>query len=341
MPMGLESSMSEEQLKEMGIKPEEITVEKSEEKKIEKELTPIDKEYKAAQERFSGLINLVNERYENPNSTIAESPEQLKSFEEHNKQILNFCVERGVKKGLGEKQLATLEAAAILHDLAKSGKPPEESANIQNYMLAAHGEIAANEVKSIFEQQPEMLTKILGENYSEEDVEKTISTIEEAIRCHMGPHPGFMTRILENVNKELQKKGEMEIKHPYPEEGNIVAETLLAADMGSLADRKGREKVLTIRLNVPFFRKQDEHLSGECQEFDIDLSPGEAALLSGFDSAEQARDMLEDEDDREWVNELIEESKKGQYTYSEEKINYHDAITKREQFETAKRLSKV
>ena len=301
----------------------------------------IDKECKAAKERFSGLIDLVNERYKNPDSTIAETPEQLESFKKHNEQILSFCIERGMKKNLSKKQLATLEAEAILHDLATANKPPKELADIQNYMLVAHGEIAANEIRGIFEQQPKMLTKILGENYSKEEGEETILTIENAIKSHMGPHPGFMTGILENVNKALQKKGEMKIKHPYPEEGNVEAETLLAADMGSLADCRGREKVLAIRFNVPFFKKQDEDLCEEYKKFAINLTPGEAALLSGFDSAEQARDMLKDEDDKEWVDRLIRESKRGQYTYSGETINHHDAIIKREQFETAKRLKEA
>lgn len=303
-------------------------------KKTETEETK--REVEAAEKRFAMLIDLVNKRYENPDSTLAETPEQLESFKEHNKQILEFCVQRGNGKNLSETQLKTLETAAILHDLAKGDKPPKEAGDIKNYILAAHGEIAAGELKNIIKEHPEILIEILGNNYNKKEGKQAIITIKNAIKSHMGPHPGFMTMILENVNKTLKEKGLDEIEHPYPPEGDAVSETLLAADMGSLASRKGREKVLAIRSAVPFFKKQDENLCKEYQELGIDLAQGEAALLSGFDSAKQAKDMLRDEGDKKWANELIEESKKEDYLYEGEKINYDEAIVKRERFEKAK-----
>ena len=216
--------------------------------------------------------------------------------------------------------------------------PSEKITDIPNYVLASHGEMGAQEVKSIIGQHPEILSKILGEEYNQKEADETIITIENAIRCHMGPNPGFIEKILESVNKVLKRRGESEIKYPYPEKGDVVAETLLAADMCSLAGRKGREKVLAIRSNVPFFKEQDEILSKEYEKFGLDLSPGEAALLSGFDSAEQSRDMLKDLADREWVNKAIEASKEKDYLYEGKKVNYAQASVKREEFEKAKKI---
>ncbi len=312
--------------------------EKKEEPKVEErdaELEKaISKEQEEAKERFGVLIGLVNERYEGPESTLAE--DEVERFKEHNSEILNLCVERGMEKGLSEQELRTLEVAATLHDLNKADKPASEVADIPNHVLAAHGEMAADEVPDIIVQHPEVLESILGPDYSEEESDSVVANLQEAIRAHMGPHPGFMDFILAGVNKGLREKGMAEIEHPYPEKGNKVAETLLAADMHSLAGRKGREKVLAIRSSKEkgkdFFRKQDEKLSAEYGTYGIDLTVGEAALLSGFDSADQARDMFNSED-ADWVNRTIEASKKGDYDYEGKEINYQDAVAKRETYE--------
>ena len=308
----------------------------AEQKEIEEK---INKEKEWAEENLSELIDIVNTRYENPESTLADSPTQLESFKKHNAEILDFCVERGTEKKLTEKEVRMLEVAAVLHDLTKGDKPPEDKADIENFVLAVHGETGAEEAKKILEKNPEIITKILGESYNKKEAEKVILTIENAIRSHMGPHPGFMTGILERVNKTLRQKGEAEIKHPYPKKGDVVAETLLAADMCSLAGRKGREKVLAIRSAVPFFKKQDKELSEEYKKYNIDLTPGQAALLSGFKSAEEARDMIKNSADKEWINKAIEDSKKETYLYGLgkelETVNYADAVEKKEKFEMA------
>ncbi len=299
----------------------------------------IERELNEARQGFGELIESVDERYENPDSTLAGNPEQLEKYKEHNNQILEFCVERGVQKGLDPEKLRALEAASILHDLTKGEQPPKEMADIPNYVLAAHGEMAAQEIKDIFENHPEALSQILGENYSEEAAEEARGSIERAIRSHMGSNPGFMEGILSSVNKKLEEKELPLLEHPYPEEGDEVAETLLAADMRSLVDRSGRKKVLAIIEVTPFFRKkQVEEVCEEYQKMGIDLKPAEAALLGAFGSAEEAVEMIRNEEDKEWVREAFELSKEGDYDFEDEKVTYSEAIAKKERFETVKEL---
>lgn len=292
----------------------------------------IDQEFNKACEKYSDLINLVDSRYQAPESTLANSSEQLRLFKEHNDQVLKLCIQRGLEKGLSQQEIDQLEVAAILHDIAKADKPLGNKAEINNYVLAAHGEMAAEQLPDILNNYPETLTKILGNNYSKEDCSMVINQIQNALRCHMGPHPGFMDFILDSVNQRLSELGEPQLEHQSPKSGDKIAEILLAADMYSLADRKGREKVLAIRLAVPVFQKQDETLCAKYNKLGIKLSMGEAALLSGFDSADQARDTVKDAEDQNWINKTIESSKKGDYKYGDEIVNYQQAIAKRNNY---------
>jgi response regulator RpfG family c-di-GMP phosphodiesterase len=206
----------------------------------------IRQEQKEARERFKVLIDLVNARYSSENSTLANSPEQLNAFIAHNDELLDLCVQRGVEKGLSERNVRVLEVAAILHDLTKADQGSAETADIPNYILAAHGELAASEVPEILAEHPEVLSSIFGSKYTDQAGERITKQIQTAIRSHMGPHPGFMSGILAGVNKTLEKKGMARLEHTYPPADDKVAETLLAADMHSLAGRQGREKVLAI-----------------------------------------------------------------------------------------------
>jgi hypothetical protein len=292
----------------------------------------VNQEFIKACEKYSDLINLVDSRYQAPESTLTNSSEQLRLFKEHNSQVLKLCIQRGLEKGLSQQEIDQLEVAAILHDIAKADKPLGNKVEINNYVLAAHGEMAAEQLPNILNNHPETLTKILGNNYSKEDCSRVINQIQNALRCHMGPHPGFMDFILDSVNQRLSELGEPLLEHQPPKSGDKISEILLAADMYSLADRKGREKVLAIRLAVPIFQKQDEILCAKYNKLGINLSMGEAALLSGFDSADQAKDTIKDADDRIWIDQTIENSKNGDYKYGDEVVNYQQAVAKRNNY---------
>ncbi len=191
----------------------------------------VENEKKEARENFGALLDLVFKRYESPNPFMAKDPEQIRVLKEHVIDVIDLCIERRVEKGLDDKQLKMLEVAAILHDLTKLDQPSSEVIDIPNYMLAAHGELSAGKAGRIMEQSPEVVETILGKNYSAEEKTQTINVVVDAIKRHMGPHPGFMTFILEKVNAQLREKGKSELKHPHPADGEVVSETLLAADM--------------------------------------------------------------------------------------------------------------
>jgi len=153
----------------------------------------------------------------------------------------------------------------------------------------------------------------------------------------MGPSPGFMSRVFEYFNAEMEKRGHEGLH--YPEAEGDISEILLAADMGSLASKNGREKIMKIRMENKNFRKDDFETVQKYKALGIDLDPGEAALLSAFDSAFQARDMMKDEMYRKWLDGLIEESKGLEFSYEEggEKISWQTASEKKMKYDKAVR----
>lgn len=284
---------------------------------------------------FSPLWESVKERYVAQDSSIAGNSEQLQRYIEHIGETHWYFTERGVAKKMTDVELRMGQAAVILHDGHKTGKPPEGYEDIENYMLANHNNIAADAVREDLSEA--MIAKILGKDSlaSEDETEKeeVIERVSVAIRSHMGPRPGFMTLLLAGVNKDLVIKGLPVIKHPSPSKGDVVAETLLASDMASLASRKGREKVLAIQASDPFFRSLDQKIVSDYKKAGISLKMGESALLLGFKSAEEAREMINDNSDKMWINNLIEESKSGEYKYNGETVTYEEAHRKQQKYE--------
>lgn len=319
-------------------KAEEITEKSEKVEKVEDAAEISEKiqvEQENAREDFGELIDSVSERYADM------APDMKKAFIEHNGDILDSVIELGVKKGLSQKDIKLTEIAAIIHDMTKA-EPNKH--DIPNYTLANHGESAATEVDSVVTNQ--MLEKAGIDVSDPNAVQDAKNTISGAVREHMGPHPGFMDGILamtnaaiEAKNKELIAAGKDPvplIKHPQSE--GSVSETMLAADMGSLASQAGREKVMAIRSNVPFFDQQDQSTVSLYKKYGIDLKQGEAALLSGFDSAADAHDMLPDTSDRERTMSLIDESKLKTYKFNnptskeKEQVTWQEATQKRVDF---------
>ncbi|MFZ2192934.1 MAG: hypothetical protein WAV31_01710 [Candidatus Moraniibacteriota bacterium] len=292
-------------------------------------LEKIERERKEAKERFGNLIALVSERYE-------ELPESMrKDFILHNEEILDSAIELGIKKGFSKEELEKLELSAVLHDMTKADSVPDKYKDIPNYILAVHA-------KSASEKIPEILTdEYLKEMNIQGDPEMVRQEIARAILEHMGPRPGFMTGILEAFNAKMKSIGENGIE--YPEARGKISEALLAADMKSLAGEKGRKKILSIRSNVEFFIKQDIDLCEEYKKYGVGLSQGEAALISGFESALQARDMQKDEENWNWINEGIEKSKEVVYEFSnvEKPILWRDVYVKMKEYEEEKRKAGI
>ncbi len=310
-------------------------------------LTKCKKEKKRVSEELAEMVNFVDKRYEGQDSTLSNSFEQLKSFKEHNRQILDKCIERGIERGLSQEDLTKLEIAAILHDFSKGDSSPKWAQEIENFMLVYHGEAVAKELDSNEELRNILRDKLGGNNF-----EENIIYLQRVIKSHMGPHPGFMSKSLEIVNKQLKEKNLQQIEHPSPKEGDRVAEILLAADMYTLASSKGMQKVVTIRSETPSFRKQDKELSSQYAQVGIELAPAEAAILSALDSAYAARDMIKNKEDWNWIQGAIEEANNFDYKYrvsadarvSELRIlsnSIEEVLQKRQQFEDKKKTEKI
>jgi hypothetical protein len=307
----------------------------------------IENEKLEAKEKFAEVIDFVNKRYEGSELSPSFSLEQLEAFKEHNEQVLDKCIERGIERNLDKEELAELETAAILHDLNKVDSPPNWLENIDNAMLVYHGEAASEELA--FNEE---LREILKNKFGEENFEKNILHLQNAIRSHMGPHPGFMSEALRVVNEQLKIKEVEPIEHPHSKEGDKVAEILLAVDMYSLASPKGVQKVVTVRSETPVFKAEDEKLVAKYAQLGIDLDIAEAAVLSAFDSACAARDMIKNKEDKEWIEEAIEETVGVKYVYKasdetgqseklEKPVSIKTAQEKRKLFEDKQKVQKI
>ena len=146
--------------------------------------------------------------------------------------------------------------AAVLHDVAKVDTP-----------LLKHG----------FEGAKIAQKKLLEIGLDNNVIEK----ITNAIERHMGPIPGFMQR---EAEKHLNETGE-EIIFPRPE--TVVDKILYDADMLSLVDERGINKILALRKSIEVFIKEDQEATnknGTTQE--------EASWLSALKSAEEAESSL-------------------------------------------------
>jgi hypothetical protein len=278
----------------------------------------IDREKVEAREKFKVLINLVNARYRSPESTIAGNESILKSFETHNSEILDSAIELGLKKRLDDDELVAVEIAAILHDLAKADSPPEESQDLENYVLASHHEMATGEIESILKKKhPEILDFDADDPEKSSRAEKIINRVKNAILCHMGPHPGFMADTLKDVNEELEKRGRPTIVHPKP--NDTVSKILLSADMKALAGPGGIQKILNLRAGAANFLKEDEELCGEYEKYGISLSAAEAAIISASQSACDAVSMVKrscGKEGAEWIQAAYDLAKNSSFSYS-------------------------
>ena len=297
------------------------------EKKDIPERKTIENEKKELIKEFRELMDFVDGRYEK--STIAENEKQLKEFKKHNKQVVDLVIEEGFRRNLSVEKIKLLIIGAILHDLCKGDEAPDWAKGIDNFMLVYHGEAAAQEI----EKNKELL-EIIQRKIGNKDFDENIKNLQRAFRSHMGPGAsvnlfkknsnndpeiGFMGEQLNRVNVELENRGIEKIEHPLPKEGDFVSEILLGADMYSLASPSGAQKILEIRSLVPAFQKEDQFLCEQYSAFGIDLSLGEAALISAMNSGKSARNMFRKREDRKWLQEAIDKTESSFFEYSLDK----------------------
>ena len=109
----------------------------------------------------------------------------------------------------------------------------------------------------------------------------TIKKITNAIERHMGPIPGFIQREAEKYENKTCKK----IVFPRPE--TIVDKILYDADMLSLVDERGINKILTLRKSIEAFIKEDQEIADE-----RGITQEEVAWLSVLESTREAVNSL-------------------------------------------------
>jgi len=296
-----------------------MTLEKEENKKDVQEL--IAREKTEARKIFADLFEVVKKRYENlPNEKVKQE------FLAHTEDVLEGVIEISFLKNFSLQERRAVEIAAILHDLAKADPSPKEYADIPNYVLVNHHQMAAAEVPEILTD--EYLEKVGTEKGSFEDLRRWV---EKAILEHMGPHPGFMEKTLRKVNTDLRKKGFSEIHHPQAE--GKISQALLAADMKALADAKGIQKILALRSSQDVFLEEDKRRQRGFLDQGIHLSLAEVRFLSAMESALQAEQMvrnLDDTDLSKWIEEVIEQDKKVvfQDPTSKEELRWEEVLRK-------------
>ena len=310
--------------------------------KGDKILDEIENEKKRANEKLADLILFVNERCKKKNPTSLNYSKEQNLLVEHSKQVLEKCIEQGIKKDLAKRSLLKLEIAAILQDLNKNESSPKWAEGIENFMLVYAGEAVAEELAT-----NKKLRKILKKNLGEENFNEDINHLQQIIKSHTGPNPGFMNDALRVVNARLRERGIDLIVHPLLEEGDQVAEILLVVNVYLFASSIGIQETINVRNRTPFLQKQDENLSAEYEQLGVGLSFAEAALIKTLDSVYEARDMIREEEDIDWIQSAIEKAKQAYYEYEifEDKGKSYTVLNsipevekKRKRFEDLKRL---
>jgi hypothetical protein len=281
-------------------------------------------------ERLSEEVRVVYEsvdkRYDS--SELALNPERLTKYKEHFREVTEMAVEYAERIELPEGEVALLAVAAGLHDLTKGDTPPPDIPDSVKhiYWLVAHGETAAAEVGQYLDANPSVQDFLKTANPGLGDF-AIKERIEMAIRSHMGPNPGFMEGVLNYVNGELGE--DSRISHPYPEEGDRVAEILLAADMKSLAGPQGVEKVIGDIMadkKEGGWREEAQLEAEKANELGYDFTTAQMAFLSAYDSGVNAFTMIKNDEDKEWVGEALDETENHIFVIEGEKVDAREVI---------------
>ncbi|MDA3815270.1 MAG: hypothetical protein PF549_02795 [Patescibacteria group bacterium] len=329
------------------------------------ELTPekIEKKNEII-ERCGETLEYVYNLYDNYEPLSSEeNKDKLDKLKKHiGEEVLVFAVEEALRRGLDEEKCYLVGVSACLHDAGKAMDLPDYMKKIQGPVVEVYHHVLSCE---LIDDNKENIRKMFKNGYpnknkdelSDEFIDKKIEIVKDAIMSHMGPNPGFMKNMLDNVvNPQLDK--EKKITHPSPKEENIVAQILLAADMYSLANPNGVSKIMELRSdieNAPFFQKEDFELSYDYNRVskkykkNLLITVGEAAFISAYKSGLSAKDMFEEgTDNRKWIEKAISDVKKTkefEYIFKEipkggevvdkieMKVNPKETIKKMEEYE--------
>lgn len=281
--------------------------------------TPSDKarDYIVEELKIAGLVPRLehNKLLDYAKDEYEGSPllgeRERKEFFNHTEEVLSYVSKFSVKAGLNEKERKIAEIAAVLHDLGKTRAPPPEASEVRLYVLANHHEMGAAIVDSAVSDD------FLGKNgFAKEEFAEVREAVKQCIREHMGPHPGFMTDVLNGVNRELAEKGLPQIVHPQP--SSKPSQVLFAADMASMISENGIRKILAIRADKPaVYGKHHEALLKATNKTADQIRYEEYALLSVLKSGEDVVGILSAQNPRlaGQVKEMHKEALRNEYRF--------------------------
>lgn len=220
-------------------------------------------------EEFEHLRTHVRERY----ARSDQAPEVVKALNEHNDRVLGHAEDIARGEGLDSNETDLLKTIAVLHDLAKA-----------DTHLMLHADAGS--------EDGAVLLRELGKS------ESFIESVQQGIRCHMGPFPF----IEEEAEKYAKKTGE-HVHHPRPR--SKIDRLFYDADMLALIDIEGIEKVVVLRRTTPEFVREDERVAA--QEA---ITPRAAAYRSAMQSVQRAADTLFSETARRLAAELVRDAQR-------------------------------
>jgi hypothetical protein len=215
------------------------------------------------------LLAYVTERYEGS----GQPADVIAALNEHNYRVLGHVDEIAKGERLSADDHDLLRTIAILHDVAKA-----------DTHLMLHADVGSDVAR-------EKLTE-LGKD------EAFITTVQDAIRCHLGPFPF----IEEEAEKYAKRTGE-HLHLPRPQ--TRIEWLFYDADMLALMDIEGIEKVRVLRETTPEFIAEDEAVASA-----EGGTPRAAAYRSALQSVRRAAETLSSDTAKKIGERLVEQARR-------------------------------
>ncbi len=214
------------------------------------------------------LLAYVSERY----AGSGQPADVVHALNEHNYRVLGHVDEIAAGEDLSPDDHSLLRTIAILHDVAKA-----------DTHLMLHADVGSD---------------VAGEKLKELGKDEAfIATVQNAIRCHLGPFPF----IEEEAEKYAQRTGE-HLHLPRPQ--TRIEWLFYDADMLALMDVEGIEKVRVLRETTPDFIAEDEAVARADGG-----TPRAAAYRSALQSVRRAADTLHSETAKKIGERLIDQAR--------------------------------
>ena len=215
------------------------------------------------------LLDYVTARYR----SSGQPPDVVEALNQHNYRVLGHVDAIAEGEHLSTDDHELLRTIAILHDVAKA-----------DTHLMLHADVGSDVAREKLQE--------LGKD------EAFIATVENAIRCHLGPFPF----IEEEAEKYAQRTGE-HLHLPRPD--TEIEWLFYDADMLALMDIEGIEKVRVLRETTDDFVVEDEATARK-----EGGTPRAAAYRSALQSVKRAADTLHSATAKQIGEHLVDQARR-------------------------------